>query len=46
VEIPHKRETSTKKENVVLKFVHWITGEGLSAILERRRSPQCGVGIG
>jgi hypothetical protein len=35
-----------RKKIVVLKVDHWITWEGLSAILDRRRSPQRGVGIG
>jgi hypothetical protein len=35
-----------RKKIVVLKFDRWITREGLSAILDRRRSPQRGVGIG
>jgi hypothetical protein len=46
VEIPHKRETSLRKKTLVLKFDRWITWEGLSAILGRRRSPQRGVDIG
>jgi hypothetical protein len=35
-----------RKKIMVLKFDLWITWEGLSAILDRRRSPQRGVGIG
>jgi len=35
-----------RKKIVVLKSDLWITWEKLSAILDRRRSPQRGVGIG
>jgi hypothetical protein len=28
-----------------LKFDFWISWEGLSATLDQRRSPKCGVGI-
>jgi hypothetical protein len=34
-----------RKTTVVLKFDLWITWDGLSATLDRRWSPQCGVGI-
>jgi hypothetical protein len=34
-----------RKTTVILKFDLWITWEGLSATLDRRRSPQRGVGI-
>jgi hypothetical protein len=40
-----KRIIEKRKKTVVLKFDLWITWEGLSAILDQRRSPQRGVGI-
>ena len=41
-----KGKLEIRKKTVALKFDLWITCEGLSATLDRRSSPQHGVGIG
>jgi hypothetical protein len=43
LEIPHNWDIDIRKTTMVLKFDLWITWEGLSATLDRRRSPKCGV---
>jgi hypothetical protein len=40
-----KGKLETRKKTMSLKFDLWITCEGLIATLDRRRSPQRGVGI-